>query len=157
MDYGTKSGKILSLGDAHGTPKIIQGHQKVKAWGCPGRHPLFRQLPSVIYLHLYFYSPTSYLFCLDCLLLFLYFSLSIPQSSFLYTPFEIAIHELKFDRILYVLHLYLLCVIILLYVLHLYLLSYVILLYVLHLDLLEHGGGFVLKKLLVSHASVKLF
>ena len=43
--------------DAHGTPKIIQGHQKVKAWGCPGMHPLFRPLPSVIYLELYFYSP----------------------------------------------------------------------------------------------------
>ena len=46
-----------NLGDAHGTPKIIQGHQKVKAWGCPGRNPLFRLLPSVIYLKLYFYSP----------------------------------------------------------------------------------------------------
>ena len=40
--------------------------------------------------------------------------------------------------------------------LHLYLLSVIILLYVLHLDLLEHGGGFVLKKLLISHASLKL-
>src|SRR3954471_15211611 len=38
------------LGDAHGTPNIIQGHQKVKAWGCPGRHPLFRLLPSVTLL-----------------------------------------------------------------------------------------------------------
>ena len=45
------------LGDAHGTPKINQGHQKFKAWGCPGTHPLFRPLPSVIYLELYFYSP----------------------------------------------------------------------------------------------------
>ena len=27
----------------------------------------------------------------------------------------------------------------------------------LHLDLLEHGGGLVLKKLLISHASLKLF
>ena len=26
----------------------------------------------------------------------------------------------------------------------------------LHLDLLEHGGGYVLKKLLISHASLKL-
>ena len=41
--------------------------------------------------------------------------------------------------------------------LHLYLLSVIILLYVLHLDLLEHDGGFVLKKLLISHASLKLF
>ena len=45
------------IGDAHVTPKIIQGHQKVKVWGCPGRHPLFRPLPSIIYLELYFYSP----------------------------------------------------------------------------------------------------
>ena len=37
------------LGDAHGTPKIIQGHQKVKAWGCPGRHPLFLQQVSVCF------------------------------------------------------------------------------------------------------------
>ena len=28
---------------------------------------------------------------------------------------------------------------------------------VLHLDLLEHGGGFVLKKLFISHASLGLF
>ncbi len=48
------------LGDEHGTPKIIQGHQEVKAWVCPGRHPLFCPLPSVIYLELYFYSPTWY-------------------------------------------------------------------------------------------------
>ena len=34
-----------------------------------------------------------------------------------------------------------------LYVLHLYLLSVIIFALVLHLDLLEHGGGFVLKKL----------
>ena len=69
------------------------------------------------------------MFCLECLALFVSLVVSVPQSSFLYTPFERAIHELKFDRILYVLH----------------------------LDLLEHGGGFVLKKLLISHASLKLF
>ena len=67
--------------------------------------------------------------------------------SLLYTPFERAIHELKFDRILYVLHLYLLSYVILLCVLHSYLLSVIIFALVLHLDLLEHGGGFVLKKL----------
>ena len=83
------------------------------------------------------------MFSLERLVLFLYLCFSTPQSSLLYTPFERAIHELKFDRILYVLHLYLL--------------SVIILLYVLHLDLLEHGGGFVLKKLLISHASLKLF
>ena len=67
------------------------------------------------------------MFCLERLVLFVSLCLSIPESSLLYTPFERAIHELEFDRILYVLHLYLL--------------SVIILLYVLHLDLLEHGGG----------------
>ena len=71
------------------------------------------------------------MFCLERLVLFVSLCLSMPQLSLLYTPFERAIHELKFDRILYVLHLYLL--------------SVIILLYVLHLDLLEHGGGFVLR------------
>ena len=83
------------------------------------------------------------MFCLERLVLFVSLFVSVPQSSLLYTAFERAIHELEFDRILYVLHLYLL--------------SVIILLYVLHLDLSEHGGGFVLKKLLISHASLSLF
>ena len=97
------------------------------------------------------------MFCLEHLVLFVSLCLSIPQSSLLYTPFERAIHELEFVRILYVLHLYLLSLIVLLIVLHLYLLSVIIFALVLHLDLLEHGGGFVLKKLLISHASLRLF
>jgi len=44
-----------------------------------------------------------------------------------------------------------------LYVLHLYLLSYIVFALVLHLYLLEHGGGFVLSKILFSHASLILF
>ena len=83
------------------------------------------------------------MFCLARLVLFVSLFVIVPQSYLMYTPFERAIYELEFDRILYVLHLYLL--------------SYVVLLYVLHLDLLEHGGGFVLKKLLFSHASLILF
>ena len=83
------------------------------------------------------------MFCLERLVLFASLLVSLPQSSLLYTPFERAIHELEFVRILYVLHLYLLSLIVLLIVLHLY--------------LLEHGGGFVLKKLLISHASLRLY
>ena len=83
------------------------------------------------------------MFCLERLVLFECLLVSLPQSSLLYTPFERAIHELEFVRILYVLHLYLL--------------SVIIFALVLHLDLLEHGGGFVLKKLLISHASLRLF
>ena len=81
------------------------------------------------------------MFCLERLVLFVSLFVSMLQSSLLYTPFERTILELKFDRILYVLHLNLLSYVVLLYALHLYLLSVIILLYVLHLDLLEHGGG----------------
>ena len=87
------------------------------------------------------------MFCLERLVLFASLLVTLPQSSFLYTPFERAIHELEFVRILYVLHLYLLSLIVLLIMLHLYFLSVIIFALVLHLDILEHGGGFVLKKL----------
>ena len=87
------------------------------------------------------------MFCLEHLLLFVSLFVSMPQSSLLYTPFERSIHNLEFDRILYVLHLYPLSFIVLLIVLYLYLLSVIIFALVLHLYLLEHGGGFVLKKL----------
>ena len=97
------------------------------------------------------------MFCLECLVLFVSLCLSMPQSSLLYTPFDRAIPDLEFSRILYVLHLYLLNLIVLLIVLHLYLLSVIIFALVLHLDLLEHGGGFFLKKLLISRASLRLF
>ena len=84
------------------------------------------------------------MFCLERLVLSVSLLVSLPQSSLLYTPFERAIHDLEFVRILYVLHLYLLSLIVLLIVLHLYLLSVIIFALVLHLYLLEHGGGFVL-------------
>ena len=83
------------------------------------------------------------MFCLERRVSFASLLVSLPQSSLLYTPFERAIHDLEFARILYVLHLYLLSLIVLLIVLHLY--------------LLEHGGVFVLKKQLISHASLRLF
>ena len=95
--------------------------------------------------------------CLERLVLFESLLVSVTQSSLMYTPFERAIHDLEFDRILYVLHLYLLSLIVLLIVLHLYILSVIIFALVLHLYLLEHGGGFVLKKLLISHPSLRLF
>ena len=70
------------------------------------------------------------MFFLERLVSFASLLFSLPQSSLLYTPFERAIHDLEFVRILYVLHLYLLSCIVFALVLHLY--------------LLEHGGGFVL-------------
>ena len=77
------------------------------------------------------------MFCLERLVLFASLLVSLPQPSLLYTPFESVIHDLEFARILYVLHLYLLSLIVLLIVLHLYLLSLIVLLIVLHLDYFE--------------------
>ena len=76
------------------------------------------------------------MFCLERLVLFASLLFSLPQSSLLYTPFGRDKHESEFIRILYVLHLYLL--------------SVIIFALVLHLDLLEHGGGFDLKELDLS-------
>ena len=102
------------LGDAHGTPNIIQGHQKFKAWGCPGRHPLFRLLPSVTLLGAILLFTTWYVFCLERLVWFESLLFSLPQSSLMYTPFERDTHDSEIIRILYVLHLYLLSFIVLL-------------------------------------------
>ena len=107
-----------------------QGLARAKAWGCPGRHPLFRLLPSVTLLGAIFLFTTWYVFCLERLVWFESLLFSLPQSSLLYTPFERDTHDSEFIRILYVLHLYLL--------------SYIVFAPVLHLYLLEHGGGFVL-------------
>ena len=69
---------------------------------------------------------------------------------FYFTTIILAVHTfwekstlLEFARILYVLHLYLLSLIVFALVLHLY--------------LLEHGGGLIFKKFLVSHDSLILF
>ena len=70
------------------------------------------------------------MFCLERLVLFESLFVSLPQSYFLYTPFERDTLDSEIVRILYVLHLYLL--------------SYIVFALVLHLYLLEHGGGFVL-------------
>ena len=83
------------------------------------------------------------MFCLERLVLFESPLFSLPQSSLLYTPFERDTHDSEIIRILYVLHLYLL--------------SYIVFALVLHLYLLEHGGVLILKKFLVSHASLILF
>ena len=103
-----KEWKETKLWDSHGTPKIVQGHQKVKAWGCPGRHPLFRLLPSVIYLELYFYSPHDMCFAWSVLYyMSLYFLVchNHPCCTHLLRWTHIN-HE--FIRLLYVLHLNLL-------------------------------------------------
>ena len=61
MDYGIRSGKILSLGIPKAPQGNIQGQPRALAWGCPGKHPLFRpRLPvtllETIFLFLAFCS-----------------------------------------------------------------------------------------------------
>ena len=90
------------------------------------------------------------MFFLEHLVLFESLFVSLPQSSLLYIPFERAIHDLEFARILYVLHLYLLSLIVYSMCFTYIFLSVIIFALVLHLDLLEHGGGFFLKKLDLS-------
>ena len=107
MDYGKRSSKGLSLGMPM-APQVIQDNQKPKLGDASGRHPLFRLHPSVTILGAIFLFATCYVFCLERLVQFESLLFSLPQSSFLYTPFERAIHESEFIRILYVLHLYLL-------------------------------------------------
>ena len=70
------------IGDSHGTPKIIQGHQKVKAWGCTGKHPLFRPLTSVTLLGAIFLFTTWYVFCLERLVWFESLLFSLPQHPY---------------------------------------------------------------------------
>ena len=81
------------------------------------------------------------MFCLERLVLFVSLLVSLPQSSLLYTPFERAMYELKFVRILYALHLYLLSLIVYSMCFTYIFLSVIIFAIALHLDILEHGGG----------------
>ena len=128
------------LGDAHGTQDNPRT-PKSQSLGMPRKASPLSSTSIGNLLGAIFLFTTWYVFCLERLVWFEYLFVSLPQSSLLYTPFERAIYELEFVRILYVLHLYLL--------------SLIVFALVLHLDLLEHGGVF-LKKLLISHASLKL-
>ena len=87
MNYGIRSGKSLSLGIPKAPQGNIQGQPKAEAWGCPGRHPLFRLHSSVTLLGAIFLFTTWYVFCLACLVWFESLLFSLPQSSLLYTPF----------------------------------------------------------------------
>ena len=136
MDYGTKSGKSLSLGfPCH--PQDNPRTPKSQSLGMPRKASPLSSTSIGNLLGAIFLFTTCYVFCLERLVLFVYLLVSLPQSSLLYTPFERAIHDLEFARILYVLHLYLLSLIVLLIVLHLYLLSVITFALVLHLYLLS--------------------
>ena len=58
MDFGIRSGKSLSLGMTKAPQGKIHGQPKAKAWGCPGRHPLFRLRLSITLLEAIFLFTT---------------------------------------------------------------------------------------------------
>ena len=114
MDYGTRSGKSLSLVMPM-APQDNLRTPKIQCLGMPRKaSPLFRLLLSVTLLEAIFLFATWYVFCLERIVWFESLIFSLPQSSLMYTPFERAIHDLEFVRIIYVLRLYLLSYIILL-------------------------------------------
>ena len=142
MDYGTRSGKSLSLGMPM-APQDNLRTPKSQSLGMPRKaSPLSStSISNFTWSYIFIHHMISVLLGASCMIWVFLFRL--PQSSFLYTPFERDTHGSEFIRILYALHLYLL--------------SYIVFALVLHLYLLEHGGGFVLWKLLFSHSSLILF
>ena len=106
MDYGTRSGKSLSLGMPRKASPLSSSSIGNFTW-------------SYIFIH----HMICVLLGASCMIWVFVFSL--PQSSLLYTPFGRDTHELEFIRILYVLHLYLLSYIVFALVLHSYLLDHV--------------------------------
>ena len=142
MDYGISSGKSLSLGMPM-APQDIQEQPKAQSWGFPGKaSPLSSSFIGNF--------TWSYIFIRHMICVLLGASCMILVFSFQFTTIILAVHTfwekpilLEFAKILYVLHLYLLSLIFFALVLDLY--------------LLEHGGVLILKKLLVSHASLILF
>ena len=74
MDYGIRSGKSLSLGMPKAPQGNIQGQPRAQAWGCHGRHPLFRLHSSVTLLGAIFLFATWYVFCLERQFILLGFS-----------------------------------------------------------------------------------
>ena len=86
MDFETSSGKSLSLGIPKAPQGNIQGQPRAYAWGCPGRHPLFRLRSSVTLLGAIFLFTTWYVFCLERHFIFFSFSCclnKIPRSEIL--------------------------------------------------------------------------
>ena len=113
MDYGTRSGKSLSLGMPM-APQDNLRTPKSQSLGMPRKASPLSSTSIGNLLGAIFLFTTCYVFCLERLVLFASLLVSLPQSSLLYTPFERAIHDLEFVRILYVLRLYHLSYIVLL-------------------------------------------
>ena len=83
MDYGIRSGKSLILGIPKAPQGNIQVQLRVKAWGCPGRHPLFHLRSSVSLIGAIFLFTTWYVFCLECHFIFLAVWIKYQDLKFL--------------------------------------------------------------------------
>ena len=142
MDYGTRSGKSLSLGMPM-APQDNLRTPKSPSLGMPRKaSPLSStSIGNFTWSYIFIYHMICVLLGVSCII-FIYL-LVFHNHPFCKHLFERDTHDSEIIRILYVLHLYLL--------------SYIVFALVLHLYLLEHDGSFVLKKLLNSHASLILF
>ena len=107
MDYGTRSGKSLSLGMPMAPQDNIRT-PNIQSLGMPQKASPLSSTSIGNLLGAIFLFTTWYVFCLERLVLFESLFVSLPQSSLLYTPFERDTHDSEFIKILYVLHLYLL-------------------------------------------------
>ena len=99
MDYGTRSGKSLSMGMPK-APKVKSKDTKKSSLGMPRKASPLSSTSIGNLLGAIFLFTTCYVFCLERLVLFASLLVSLPQSSLLYTPFGRAIHDLEFVRIL---------------------------------------------------------
>ena len=129
MDYGTRSGKSLSLGMPM-APQDNLRTPKIQSLGMPRKaSPLSStSIGNFTWSYIFIHHMICVLLGASCI---------IWVFIFWFTTIILAVHTFwerhtwsEFIRILYVLHLYLL--------------SYIVFALVLHLYLLEHGGGFVL-------------
>ena len=113
MDYGTRSGKSLSLAMPM-APQYNPRTPKSQILGMPRKaSPLSStSIGNFTWSYIFIHHMICVLLGVSCIIAYLL--VSLPQSSLLYTPFERAIHNLEFVRILYMLHLYLLSYIVLL-------------------------------------------
>ena len=110
-----RSGKTLSLGIPKAPQGNIQGRLKCLSLGMPRKaSPLSSTSIGNFTWSYIFIHQHDMCFFLEHLVLFVSLCLSMPQSSFLYTPFERDRHDSEIIRILCVLHLYLLSYIVLL-------------------------------------------
>src|SRR3954469_8385668 len=106
MDYGTRSGKSLSLGMPKAHQGKIQEQPKILSLGMPRKaSPLLSSsIGNFTWSYIFIHHMICVLLGASCMFESLLFI--SPQSSFLYTPFERDTHYSEFIRILFVLNLY---------------------------------------------------